>query len=320
MVEVLPPLLALYNPIIQSTKLKTSNTYARTMKIDLHIHSRDGSDGNYTINQIFQEAKARNIDLISITDHDSIAVQPRAVELAREMDIKYIVGVELNVTFAHPDYRDGKEIYLDFLGYQFDYTNQKLNDKLQMLREFREKRARKILDKLNIEFENEGRDPFTESDIEAISATVDGAFGRPHIADYLIKRGIVSNRQEAFDRYLTKCYEPKYPLKLPEAAQLIKSSAGVLVLAHGNDPSGTSLVKYTTSLEEQTKIIEENFLEYIDGIEVWHSRHDEQTIEKYYEFGKKHDLILTGGSDCHQKPLRMGTVQIPDFVAEQFKL
>ena len=290
------------------------------MKIDLHVHSKDGSDGNYTIEQIFQEAQARNIELLSITDHDSIAAQARAVELANDTEIKYIVGIELNVTYSHPEYRNGKEIYLDFLGYQFDYTNKELNDKLQMLREYREQRARKILDKMNVEFEREGRASFTESDIEAIKATVDGAFGRPHIADYLIKKGIVKDRQEAFDRYLVKCYEPKFPLKLPEASNLIKAAGGILVLAHGSDPSGTSLVKLTESLDEQTKIIEENFLEIIDGIEVWHSRHDERIIEQYLAFGKKHNLVLTGGSDCHQKPLRIGTVAVPEFVAEQFKV
>ena len=198
------------------------------MKIDLHIHSKDGSDGNFTVDQIFLEAQARKIGLLSITDHDSIAAQERAVTLAKENAIKYIVGIELNVTFSHPDYRDGKEIYLDFLGYQFDHTNGALNDKLQMLREYREERARKILEKVNVEFESEGRELFTQKDIDAIKATVDGAFGRPHIADYLVKKGIVTDRQEAFDKYLMKCYVPKFPLKLPEAAKLVKDAAEIL--------------------------------------------------------------------------------------------
>jgi predicted metal-dependent phosphoesterase TrpH len=48
------------------------------VKIDLHIHTRTGSDGNLTIEEVFQEAKNRNIDLISITDHDSIACQEKS--------------------------------------------------------------------------------------------------------------------------------------------------------------------------------------------------------------------------------------------------
>lgn len=287
------------------------------MKIDLHIHST-ASDGNYTVPQIFSEAKKRNIELFSISDHDSIASQEEAVQVAKDSQANYIIGVELNVTFAHPDYRNGKEIYLDFLGYKFDYTDSKLNKKLQKLRDFREERARKILEKINIEFEAEGREQFTDDDMTAIKATVDGAFGRPHIADYLVKKEIVSDRQEAFDRYLMKCYVPKFPLKLPEASKLIRDAGGILVLAHCNDPSGTSLVKLTTSLEEQARIIEEYFIEHIDGIECWHSRHDQETTKYLIAFAKSHDLIQTGGSDCHQKPVRMGTLDIPEYVAKQF--
>ena len=69
---------------------------------------------------------------------------------------------------------------------------------------------------------------------------------------------------------------------------------------------------------KQTEIIKHSLLRYIDGIECWHSRNDDETTNHYINFSKKHGLIMTGGSDCHQKPIIMGTVQVPDFVAEQF--
>ncbi len=75
----------------------------------------------------------------------------------------------------------------------------------------------------------------------------------------------------------------------------------------------------TPDLEEQTRIIKEYMLEYIDGIECWHSRHDAKTTAFYTEFAKKHGLVITGGSDCHQKPILMGTLDIPNYVAAQFK-
>ena len=93
----------------------------------------------------------------------------------------------------------------------------------------------------------------------------------------------------------------------------------MLVHAHPGDPNGTSLVSITTDLEEQTKIFEEYMLEYIDGVECWHSRHDAKTTAYYIGFARKHGPIMTGGSDCHQKPLLMGTVDIPEYVAEQFR-
>ncbi len=286
------------------------------MKIDLHIHTKTCSDGNLSIEEVFQEAKKRNIALISITDHDSIDCQERAITLAREHNISYITGVELNVTFHYPD--EDKAISLDFLGYQFDIGNQELKSRLQLIKEHRETRARQILEKLNVEFDKEGVERFTEKDLKNIQASVDGVFGRPHIANYLIEKGIVKDKQEAFDKYLVKCDVPKYPLSLAEASKLIRNAGGILVHAHPNDPNGTSLVSITPDLDEQTKIIEEYMLEYIDGVECWHLRHDARTTMHYIEFAKKHGLIMTGGSDCHQKPIIMGMVDIPDWVAEQF--
>ena len=296
------------------------------MKIDLHIHTRTGSDGNLTVEEVSQEAKKRNIDLMSITDHDSIDCQERAITLAKEYGITYITGVELNVTFQ---YNDGKKvasspiapgaISLDFLGYQYDIGNQALKDKLRLIREHRETRARQILEKLNIEFDKENVERFTGEDLQKIQESVDGTLGRPHIANYLIEKGIVRDKQEAFDKYLVRCDVPKYPLSLAEASELIRNAGGILVHAHPNNPHGTSLVSITPDLEEQAKIIQEYMLDYIDGVECWHSRHNAKTTAFYTGFARKHSLVITGGSDCHQKPIIMGTLDMPDWVAAKFK-
>jgi len=288
------------------------------MLIDLHIHSKSCSDGNLTVEEIVREAKVRNIGLLSITDHDSIGCQEKAMALARKNGIRYVSGVELNVTFSHPKYQNGKSISLDFLGYQFDVENRELKNKLQQIAAYREERAAKILDNLNAEFEKEGIEKLTKNDFRKIQDSVDGVLGRPHIADYLVRKGIVRTKQEAFDKYLVKCDVPKYPLYLEEASRLVRNAGGKLVFAHPNDPHGTSLVNLTKSLHEQTEIIEESILRYIDGVECWHSRNDAPTMNHYVKFAKKHGLIMTGGSDCHQKPILMGTVKVPEYVAEQF--
>ena len=290
------------------------------MIIDLHIHSKSCSDGNLTVEEIVREAKTRGIGLMSITDHDSIGCQEQAVALARQNGIRYISGVELNVTFSHPRCREGESISLDFLGYQFDVKNRELKDKLQQMAKYREERAAKILDKINAEFEKEEIEKLTKNDMKKIQDSADGVLGRPHIADYLVKKGIVRTKQEAFDKYLVKCDVPKYPLYIEEASRLVRNAGGIIVLAHPNDPHGTSLVSLTKSLPEQTEMIEESFLRYIDGVECWHSRNDLQTTKHYVEFAEKHELIMTGGSDCHQKPILMGAVKVPEYVAKQFKL
>ncbi len=288
------------------------------MIIDLHIHSKNCSDGNLPVDQIIKEAKARNIKLMSITDHDSIGCQTQARTLAEQNQISYINGVELNINFSHPDYSNNKTVSLDLLGYQYDLNNKQLQKKLEQLSQHREERAKKILEKLNTEFKKQDIQAFTKDDLTAIQKSADGALGRPHIADYMIKKGIVKDRKEAFEKYLVTCNVAKYPLSLEEASNLVRNAGGKVVIAHPNDPYGTSLVKLTKSLKEQTKIIEQSMLPYIDGIECWHSRNTPETTEHYTRFSKKHNLIMTGGSDCHQNPIVMGTVKIPDFVATQF--
>lgn len=288
------------------------------MIIDLHIHSKTCSDGNLSVDEIIKEAKKRNINFMSITDHDSVGCQQQARDLAEKNEIHYITGIELNITFSHPDYRNGKSISLDILGYNFDSNNKTLRIKLEQISKYRQERAVKILEKLNSEFEKEGLDKLTENDLVVIQNSADGVLGRPHIADYLVKKGLVRDRKEAFNKYLVKCNVPKYPLDIEEASSLIKNAGGLAVLAHPNDPYGTSLVKLTNSLHEQTKIVKDFLLDYIDGIECWHSRNDDATTNHYVNFSKKHNLIMTGGSDCHQKPIIMGTIKIPDCVARQF--
>jgi len=123
------------------------------MKIDLHIHTKTCSDGALSIEEVFREAKKRKIDFMSITDHDSIDCQERAIVLAKEYGINYVSGVELNVAFQCNEVkkRDNshrgqqaknptpvRSVSLDFLGYQYDIGNQELKSKLELIREHRE--------------------------------------------------------------------------------------------------------------------------------------------------------------------------------------
>jgi 3',5'-nucleoside bisphosphate phosphatase len=287
------------------------------MITDLHIHSKN-SDGKFTVEEIVKEAKKKRIEFLAITDHDSIVCQIHASETATSAGLQYLCGVELNVTFSHPRYRDGKPTSLDFLGYQFDPDNKGLRSKLDLMAKYREERAAKILNNLNAEFAKEAIEKLTKADLTEIEASVDGTLGRPHIADYLVKKKIVASRQEAFDKYLVKCDVPKYPLFLEEASKLVRNAGGKLILAHPNDPHGTSLNAFTKSLTDQTGIIQGSMLSFIDGVECWHSRNDLATTQHYVAFAKEQKLMMTGGSDCHQKPIIMGTVQIPDWVSRQF--
>lgn len=285
------------------------------IKIDLHIHTSSGSDGAMTLKEVFSEAARRGIGLLSITDHGAIHHQREAIGLAAESGIGYLTGVELNVTFPY----DGKDYPLDFLGYGFDHTNEELNNKLAEMQEYDSGRARQILDNLNRQFIKENRPLFTGDDLARMQEGIEGVLSRPHIADYLVLKNIVADRREAFESYLVSCNVPRYPLRLADASRLVRNAGGRLMLAHPNDDNGTSLNRVTDDLQRQTDIVRAEMLDCIDGIECWHSRSDRATSAHYVKFCRANNLMMTGGSDCHQKPMLLGSVDVPGFVAEQFQ-
>jgi len=91
-----------------------------------------------------------------------------------------------------------------------------------------------------------------------------------------------------------------------------------LILAHPNNPRGTSLVGLTNDISKQQQIIKESMIKYIDGVECWHPSHDKKTSDSYLAFAMNLDMMVTGGSDCHQQPVIMGNVKVPYYVAQQF--
>ena len=286
----------------------------RFMKIDFHVHS-NYSDGKMSLEALFEEAGNRGLVAMSITDHDTLDAQEKAISFAKKKGIWYVSGLELNVTFSHREYREGKPISLDFLGYGYDIRHKALAKKLRELRDYRKKRGEKILKRINEELRKEGLEVLSSEDLLGSQPSTDAALGRPHLARYLIQKGIVRTRQDAFDKYLVKCNVPKLPLSLEEAAKLVRDAGGMLFFAHPSDSRGTSLIKLTDSLEKQQRIIEESILPHIDGIECWHPRHTPESIQSYLSFAKKHGLLVSGGSDCHQDPVLLGSVDVPDEVA-----
>ena len=110
------------------------------------------------------------------------------------------------------------------------------------------------------------------------------------------------------------------PLSLEEASILVENAGGKLFMAHPNHPRGTSLIKFTTDIDLQQDIITESILPFIDGIECWHSAHDKTTVNSYLKYADNKQLMVSGGSDCHQQPVLMGSVDVPGYVAEQFDI
>lgn len=265
---------------------------------DLHTHTT-ASDGLLTPSQLVMEALRVGLKAIGITDHDSTDGLNQAMEEGQRLGIQVIPGVELNTQV------DDEEIHI--LGYYIHHDLPWFQDMLETIRHSRWTRARKMVENLrrmynlNISFE------------EVEQEVTDGAPGRPHIARALVKKGIVKDVAEAFEKYIgTDCpaYEPRYRLTLEEGIKAIKDAGGVPVLAH---PGLLKDQKYTMMAIELG----------IQGIEAIHSKHTPEQCEYYSILATKHGLVVTAGSDYHgeegEDMPKLGDVKICCSVIEQLK-
>ena len=244
------------------------------MKTDLHMHTTF-SDGVFTPREIIDFAIKGSLDVIAITDHDSVGGLEEAKEYLQTLNIslRLINGIELGTQVGD------KPVHI--LGYHFNATSKKLLDKISSLREAREKRLMEIVDKVkNLGYNIE----VTLSDSEK------RAFGRPHIAKLLIDAGYFKNVQEAFDVLLAQgkpCYVPQPKLSPEEAVELIHEAGGIAVLAH---PSEINDFHFVETLLKTIKF---------DGIEVWHPSATKEDQAQWLLLANQYKLLTSGGSDFH---------------------
>lgn len=245
-------------------------------KIDLHIHSKF-SDGLLSPSEIVDTAIKIGLKVISITDHDSIFGVDEALTRANRR-IEVIPAVEMSSNIGNLD--------IHILGYYIDHHSKALLSFLEEFREYREKRVKKIIEKLLVDG--------IKIDFERVKEiATNAAMGRPHIAEVLKENGYVHSISEAFIRYLgyhSPYYVPKKTAKPKEVIKKIKDCGGVPVLAHPGTIGQDSEIIYV--------LIKDGIL----GLEVWHPEHSKRQVDEFYEIGIKNGLILTGGSDFHGYP------------------
>ena len=249
------------------------------LKIDLHTHT-SYSDGTDTPAQLINKALAAGISIIGLTDHDSISGWQEATNALR-VGISLVPGAEISCQTA-----DGISVHI--LGLLFDSNNSELMNTLEKTRENRHGRMEKIIARIN----EAGIDITMNDVLEQLS---DGAtLGRPHLADALVKKGIVASRDEAFTQMLhnnSKYYVSHYS-PTPEAAiKLIKAAGGVSVIAH---PMASHRGR-TISQETFGSIIQAG----LDGIEVDHRDHSPNEKLQLIQLASESNLVMTGASDYH---------------------
>lgn len=263
----------------------------RGSTIDLHTHST-ASDGSDAPEAVIALAERNGVGIVALTDHDSLAGIPAAEARAREAGIRLVPGVELSVQ------EEGNDVHL--LAYGFDPTDAALVQAIARYRESRRDRARKILSRLKglgIRIALE--------EVEEIARG--GALGRPHVAEALLREGHVDSFNEAFQRFLghhAPAYVPKTAVSLEEAVGFVRDAGGVTVLAH---PGTLNRDHHIPTWARRG----------LDGIEVWHSKHDASAVARYQGYAQLHGLLMTGGSDYHGErtpAVTVGSVPVPESI------
>ena len=272
--------------------------------IDLHMHS-SFSDGTKTPTELVKEARNLGLSAIALTDHDTSDGVTEFMRAGTEFGITTVPGVEISIDTKLPN--NG---HLHMLGLFIDPDSSDLKNKLGYLRDHRNERAGKIINALN----NLGI-PITME--ELLEEAGEGSIGRPHVAKILVRSGIVSSIQEAFDIYLAKgkpAYMDKIKFAETEAIELIHRANGLAILAHphfmGFDQIGDTL----------DKILHLKKLG-LDGFEAFYPGMPIDLKNSLLELARECNLIISGGSDYHgvNKPgIMMGNgrndLMVPDAV------
>ena len=238
------------------------------MRADLHIHS-NYSDGTKSVKELIKLAKAKNLDMIAITDHDTIDAHIEYQHL--NSDYLVIAGVELST------YRNEKAVHILGYFYQNDIDVSELKDYLKTMKEKRNIRIQKIINNLADLFN-------IQVEYNEVKNGSHGIIARPHIAR-VISEKYGYTFQEVFDNFLnddSPAYVDIERLDTKVAIDMLHRNNAIAVLAH--------------PIYLKDNKVEDIIALGIDGIEV---RYDGQDQEHYQNLANKYNLLITGGSDYH---------------------
>ena len=254
------------------------------MRIDLHTHSR-ASDGTQTPTELVRAAKAAGLDVVALTDHDTSAGWDEATAAAYDVGITLVKGMEISARIVA-----GPGVHL--LGYLPDPTYPPLVEGLRLVLDGRNDRVPRILDALR-----EHEVDLSLDDVHAVAGEP-AAIGRPHVADAMVRAGVVRDRDEAFADWLGwggKAFVPRYAASVDDMLAAITGAGGVAVIAHpwgrvDHGPDGGALGEATMARLKELGLA---------GIEVDHQDHRPQARAALRAIARNLDLVVTGSSDHH---------------------
>lgn len=257
--------------------------------IDLQIQTTV-SDGKHTPREVVEMAKTNGVEVISVTDHDTVDGVAEALRAGRELDVRVIPGIEISV----------EERGAHILGFGMDYQSQVLRDFTASFKEGRIVRIKKIMEnlKVNEEFLVEWEDVLKEAG-EATTIT------SPHLVYAVMKKvenkaklerdGVVG-KQDFYRRYLAPDGpndQKREHFSASQAVQLMHDTGGIAVWSH-------PAIHFPGDYEGLEDFLKDLLSWGIDGVEVFSPSHTEDDVEFLEGLAKKYSFLRTAGSDFHE--------------------
>lgn len=253
--------------------------------LDLHTHTT-ASDGVLTPTQLIEQAAENNIGTIAITDHDTVSGIAEGLKAAEKFNVMLIPGIEISTKADSFD----EEIHL--VGLFINPQNPELLHELELLKTFREKRNRKIIERLKeigIEIPEE-----LLLNMSSRPKTI-ATLGKPDFAKALYKIGAVKHEAEAFGKFLNDknglAGVQKERIELGDAISLIHKAGGLAILAHP--------FHITKNYTELYTLVEKYAGQGLDGMEVYYNNYNRKQIKNLKKLAEHFGLLKSGGSDFH---------------------
>jgi predicted metal-dependent phosphoesterase TrpH len=278
---------------------KLGETFFMQNYVDLHMHTT-ASDGVYDPTDLMRRCKELGLRAVALTDHDTTDGIEEASRAARNLDLEFIPGIEINTDVS------GGEVHV--LGYFIELDRPEFQAMIKVLRDARERRGQRMVELLN----EEG----IAVQWDRVREIAQGSVGRPHVAKALLEAGYVQSIGEAFDKYIgtgKPAYVPRYKLTPEDAVRLIASANGLPVIAHPIDlPGLTELREWLPGLKEAGMV----------GLETYYGPYTEAQEQELLKLAHAYDLIPTGGTDFHGPnihPTPLGGRYVPYEAVLQLK-
>ncbi len=258
-------------------------------RADLHTHST-ASDGQYKPADLVEKARKAGVEVLALTDHDTIDGVEEAICAGQNLRMKVLRGVELGAS---------EERHMHILGLALRPDCVQLAELCRKLRESRDERKYRIVDFL--------KEKGISIDLKEVEELAGGnVIARPHFAQVMVCHGYVAATREAFDRYLdTDEYQriERYKAEAPACIEAIHQGGGKAVLAHPYQLGFSD-----DRLESTVRWLKECGL---DALECYYPRHTPEMVKKYLELARRYDLHMSAGSDFHGEIPRPDTVLTP---------